>query len=68
MTMGQKIKSKRQEQGFCQSELAERVGVNQSQISHIEKGTRNPSVDLLLKIARVLNCDINDLTNIGVSS
>lgn len=67
MTMGKKIKLKRQELGLCQSELAELVGVNQPQISRIEKGLRNPSVDLLLKISKVLHCDLDDLTETEAS-
>lgn len=67
MTMGKKIKLKRQELGLYQSELAELVGVNQPQISRIEKGLRNPSVDLLLKISKVLHCDLDDLTETEAS-
>ena len=62
MTIGQKIQLKRQELGLYQSELANLVGVNQPQISRIEKGTRNPSIELLLKISKALKCDLNYFT------
>lgn len=62
MTIGKKIQLKRQELGLYQSELANLVGVNQPQISRIEKGTRNPSIELLLKISKALKCDLNYFT------
>ena len=62
MTIGKKIQLKHQELGLYQSELTNLVGVNQPQISRIEKGTRNPSIELLLKISKALKCDLNYLT------
>ena len=34
-----------------QKELAERTGINQADISKLENGTRNPSVNLLKRLA-----------------
>lgn len=36
---------------LTQKELAERTGINQADISKIENGTRNPSVNLLKRLA-----------------
>lgn len=36
---------------LTQKELAERTGINQADISKIENGTRNPSLNLLKKLA-----------------
>lgn len=36
---------------FTQKELAERTGINQADISKIENGTRNPSLNLLKRLA-----------------
>ncbi len=36
---------------LAQKELAERTGINQADISKIENGTRNPSLQLLQRIA-----------------
>ena len=47
------------EKGITQSQLAEMLGTQRSNISRLEKGDHNPSVDLLLKIATVLNIDLN---------
>ncbi|MBO5424136.1 MAG: helix-turn-helix transcriptional regulator [Lachnospiraceae bacterium] len=38
-------------QNMTQKELAEKTGINQSDISKIENGTRNPSLNLLKKLA-----------------
>jgi len=36
---------------LTQKELAERTGINQADISKLENGTRNPSVNLLKRLA-----------------
>ena len=41
----------RASQNLTQKELAERTGINQADISKIENGTRNPSVNLLKRLA-----------------
>lgn len=38
-------------QNMTQKELAERTGINQSDISKLENGTRNPSLKLLKRLA-----------------
>ena len=37
----------RTSQNITQKELAERTGINQADISKLENGTRNPSINLL---------------------
>ena len=44
----------RNEQNLTQSELAERTGIRQSNISRIEKGQALPSISTLCKIAHGL--------------
>jgi transcriptional regulator with XRE-family HTH domain len=41
----------RTSQNMTQKELAERTGINQADISKLENGTRNPSVNLLKRLA-----------------
>lgn len=38
-------------QNLIQKQLAERSGINQADISKLENGTRNPSVNLLKRLA-----------------
>ena len=41
----------RNSQNLTQKELAERKGINQADISKLENGTRNPSINLLKRLA-----------------
>ncbi len=48
----------RTSQNITQEELALRVGTQKSNISRLESGTYNPSLDFLSKIARSLGKDV----------
>lgn len=48
------LKEARIEQGMTQAYLAELVGTKKSNISRLESGRYNPSLDFLLKIANGL--------------
>ena len=48
----------RTSQNMTQKELAERTGINQADISKLENGTRNPSVNLLKRLAEGLGMAI----------
>lgn len=41
----------RKEQNMTQAELSARTGINQGDISRLERGTRNPSLNMLKKLA-----------------
>ena len=49
----------RKEQNITQEELALRIGTQQSNISRLESGTYNPSLDFLSKIAKGLGKEIH---------
>jgi len=51
----------RTEKGLTQAQLAEMLNVQQSMISMIENEERNPSVDVLLKLASVLGVTVDEL-------
>ena len=53
--IGYKIKERRIELNLSQEELAHKVGIDQSDLSKIEKGNANPSVKMLSRIASGLN-------------
>ena len=50
--------SLRKERGYSQRELAERSGIDASQIAKIERGYNSPSAATLTKIAEALGADI----------
>lgn len=47
----------RKELGLSQQELANQLGVNQTAISQWERGATTPTSALLLKFARIANCN-----------
>lgn len=49
----------RTEQHITQEELAKRIGTQKSNISRLESGNYNPSLDLLIKIAEALGKQLN---------
>ena len=54
ITIGYQIKEKRLQQEMSQEELAKKTGIDQSDLSKIERGTLNPSIKMLKKIAKGL--------------
>ena len=59
----------RTSQNITQKELAERTGINQADISKLENGTRNPSINLLKRLAEgmgmVLKIEFVPKKNVG---
>lgn len=55
------IKKMRINRGLSQGQLADLIGVVQQHVSRWENEKHRPSVDVLIKIAAVLNCSIGDL-------
>lgn len=50
----EQIMRARKEQNITQEELAKRVGTQKSNISRLESGNYNPSLDFLVKVAESL--------------
>lgn len=58
-----RVRYYRKLRSMTQSQLAERVGVTQAYICSLENGKRtNPSLQLLLRIARELGVTVEELT------
>ena len=52
------IVSARTSQNLTQKQLSEKTGIDQSDISKLENGTRNPSINLLKRLADGLGMDL----------
>lgn len=63
MSIGETIKDMRQRKEWTQRELAERVGIGQSMIAQIERGTKTVTMPLGKQIAEVFGCTLDDLFN-----
>ncbi len=61
IALGKRIKNKRTEQKLTQEQLGEICELSAAHIGHIERGTRILSVDVLFRIAQVLNVSVDYL-------
>jgi transcriptional regulator with XRE-family HTH domain len=52
------IKKVREESGLTQKEVAESMGVQQSYISQVESGERNPTLEFLTSFCKLCGCEI----------
>ena len=59
--MNMKLKLARVEKNLTQQDLADRVDVTRQTIGLIEKGKYNPSLNLCINIAKVLNKSLDQL-------
>lgn len=59
--LGKKIKELRTKSKFTQVELADRLGVTKSSIVSYENDSRQPSYEVLIKMARIFNVSIDSL-------
>ena len=61
MGVGSNIRRRREEKEMTQRELARQVGITQAMLCWIERGTRNPSLQVGNEIAKVLQSRVEDL-------
>ncbi len=61
MTIGERIRQRREALGYLQCELAEMVQVDPSMICQIERGSKIPTLALGRQLADVLHCSLDEL-------
>jgi len=59
--LGQAIRKHRERLELTQEELAEKAEVHRTYLADIERGTRNPSVESIRRVAYALRIPISDL-------
>ena len=57
---GMRIKELRTSRKLSQERLAEKAGISSKYLSRIEMGQHFPSIDILTKLANVLNVELKD--------
>lgn len=65
--IGERIKTRRKELGFSQTDIYERCDITSGALSKIENGKTTPSIIAFYKLSQVLECDMNWLAT-GISS
>lgn len=60
--LGIRIKSLRTAKGLTQEQIADIIGVSRQKYARIENGTNNITLDILSKIAAVLEVTVGDIT------
>lgn len=61
MNVGRNIRQIRKEKGFTQAYVAEKAGISQAMLCQIERGTKNPSLQVGKEIADILGCTMESL-------
>lgn len=59
--LGAAIKAARVENKITQEQLAEMTGIAPSHVKQIEAGNRSPSVEVLFKLAQILNFSVDEV-------
>lgn len=56
--LGEMIKSVRKERHLTQEQLGELIGVKKSQISKLERNTKNVTIETILKVFKALKANV----------
>lgn len=55
------LKQEREKAGLSMTQTAAAAGISQQMVSYIERGMRNPSLEVLLRLADVLDTPLSQL-------
>ncbi|HEX6393100.1 MAG TPA: helix-turn-helix transcriptional regulator [Acidimicrobiales bacterium] len=58
---GDRVRQRRLALDLSQEGLAHKAGLHRTYIGSLETGDRNPSLDLIARLAKALGCDAADL-------
>lgn len=62
--LGGRIKALRNAGNFTQEQIADKIGVSRQKYARIENGANNITLDVLTKIAGVLEVSVADITRV----
>jgi DNA-binding XRE family transcriptional regulator len=65
--LGDMIKSVRKERNLTQEQLGELIGVQKSQISKLERNTKNVTIETILKVFQALKANVRFSVEINES-
>ncbi|MCF8358692.1 MAG: helix-turn-helix domain-containing protein [Prolixibacteraceae bacterium] len=67
MYLGKRIKELREEKGFVQRQLAAELEIDTPMYSKIERGERRAKREQVLKLAKILNTDKDELLTLWLA-
>lgn len=68
MNIGSKLTELRKKNGWSQEELANQIESSRVMIGKYERGDNSPSVDVLLRLAKVFNVSVDYLLGEGANA
>jgi len=63
--IGSRIKELRRKKGLSQEEFAEKAETSQNYLSRMERGTENPTLDMLIKLSHALEVEMWEMFDFG---
>lgn len=67
MNFGDRLRRFRENKDITQQQMAERIPMNQSNYSKIERNVQQPSLDQLIRIVEILEISLDELLGIDPS-
>ena len=58
IAFGQRLRALRTERGWSQEEFAHRADLDRTYVSGVERGVRNPTLDVITKLANTLDIEV----------
>jgi len=62
--LGGRIKALRSAKNYTQEQMADRIGVSRQKYARIESGVNSITLDMLTKIAGILDVTVGDITRV----
>ena len=62
--LGSRIKALRNAQNLTQEQVADQIGVSRQKYARIENGINSITLDILSKVAKVLDVSVGDITKV----
>ena len=62
--LGGRIKALRTAKNYTQEQVADRLGISRQKYARVENGTNSITLDILAKIAEILDVTVGDITRV----
>ncbi len=67
MTFGEKLRKARDERGYSQRDMADKIPMNQSNYSKLERNMQEPSLSQLRRLCEILSLDPHYLLDLPMT-